>query len=115
MMTKISNDCQQTSVGELVPVFMNEMQHSIHEIVSDWANALTISREEAETVAMFTTGTIFGAILLWIQQPEDKQTVEDLADQMMPLLLDGIGSTSKMLIENEDFAKGPTKRGSIGM
>ena len=90
MMVKISNDCQQTSMGELVPVFMKEMQHSIHEVVSLWTNTLTISKAEAKTLAIFTTGAIFGAGLLWIQQSDNTQSIDELADQIMPLLMEGI-------------------------
>ena len=90
MMTKISNDCQKTSMGELIPVFMKEMQHSIHEVVSLWANTLTLPKAEAKTLAMFTTGAVFGAGLLWAQQPDNPQSIDELADQMMPLLMDGI-------------------------
>ena len=91
MMMRISNDCQQTSMGELVPVFMKEMEHSIHEVVSLWANTLTISKAEAKTLAMFTTGAIFGAGLLWGQQSDNRQSIDELADQIMPLLMEGIG------------------------
>ncbi|MEM7117557.1 MAG: TetR/AcrR family transcriptional regulator [Chloroflexota bacterium] len=90
MMTKISNDCQKTSMGELTPVFMKEMEHSIHEIVSLWTDTLTISKAEAKAVAMFTTGAIFGAGLLWGQQSENRQSIDELAGQIMPLLMDGI-------------------------
>ena len=90
MMRKISNDCQQTSMGELVPVFMKEMQHSIHEVVSRWANTLTTSKAEAKALALFTTGTVFGAGLLWVQQSDDTQSIDELADQIMPLLMEGI-------------------------
>ncbi len=99
MMTRISNECQQTSMGELVSVFMNEMQQSLHEVVSSWVGGLEISPEEANTVAMYTTGTIFGAVLIWIQQTEGKQSIEELADQMMPLLMEGIGSSSNIIVE----------------
>ena len=90
MMAKITDDCQQTSMGELVPVFMNEMQGSIHEVVSSWTNTLTISKAEAKTLAMFTTGAIFGAGLLWVQQSDNTQSIDELADQIMPLLMEGI-------------------------
>lgn len=39
---------------------------------------------------MFMTGVIFGASLLWVQQPEGKQGIDEVADQMMPLLMEGI-------------------------
>ena len=90
MMMRISNDCQQTSMGELIPVFMKEMEHSIHAVVSLWVNTLTISKAEAKTVAMFTTGAIFGAGLLWGQQSDKTQSIDELADQIMPLLMEGI-------------------------
>ena len=89
-MTGISNNCQQVSMGDLIPVFMQEMEHSIYEVVSLWANTLTISKTEAKTLAMFTTGAIFGAVLLWRQQPNNTQSIEDLADQIMPLLMEGV-------------------------
>ena len=91
MMMRISNDCQQTSMGELIPVFMKEMEHSIHEVVSLWANTLTISKAEAKAVAMFTTGAIFGVGLLWAQQADNIQSIDELADKTMPLLMGGIG------------------------
>lgn len=90
VMANITNDCQKTSMGELVPVFMNEMQGSIHEVVSSWTNTLTISKAEANTVAMFTAGAIFGAGLLWVQQSDNTQSIDELADQIMPLLMEGI-------------------------
>ena len=90
MMMRISNDCQQTSMGELIPVFMKEMEQSIHEVVSLWTNTLTIPKAEAKTLAMFTTGAIFGAGLLWGQQSDNRQNVDELADKIMPLLMDGI-------------------------
>jgi AcrR family transcriptional regulator len=90
MMTRITDDCQQTSMDELIPVFMTEMQNSIHEVVSLWANTLTISKAEAKTLAMFTTGAVFGAGLLWIQQSDNTQSIDELADQIMPLLMEGI-------------------------
>lgn len=90
MMTKISDDCQKTSMGELIPVFMKEMEHSIYEVVSLWTNTLTLSEAEAKAVAMFTTGAIFGAGLLWGQQSDNRQSIDELADQIMPLLMDGI-------------------------
>ena len=71
---------------------MKEMQHSIHAVVSSWANNLTIAKAEAKTLATFTTGAIFGAGLIWVQQSENKQSIDDLADQIMPLLTEGIGS-----------------------
>ena len=90
MMTGISNNCQQVSMGELIPVFMKEMEHSIYEVVSLWANTLTISKAEAKTLAMFTTGAIFGAVLLWGQQSDNTQSIDELADQIMPLLMEGV-------------------------
>lgn len=90
MMTSISDNCQQVSTGELVPVFMKVMQHIIYEIVLSWTNTLDISDTEAKTLAMFTTGAIFGSALLWGQQPDNTQSIEELADQIMPLLMEGI-------------------------
>ena len=90
LMTKISNDCQQTSMGELLPVIIKEMQNSIHEVVSSWANTLTISKAEAKTLAMFTTGAVFGAVSLWGQQSDNTQSIDELADQIMPLLIESI-------------------------
>jgi len=78
------------SMGELIPVFMKEMEHSIHEVVSLWVNTLTISKAEAKTLAMFTTGAIFGAGFLWGQQSDNTQSIEEFADQIMPLLMEGI-------------------------
>ena len=89
-MTGISNNCQQVSMGELMPVFMKEMEYSIYEVVSLWANTLTISKADAKTLAMFTTGAIFGAVLLWIQQSDNTQSIDELADQIMPMLMEGI-------------------------
>ncbi|MEM7343696.1 MAG: TetR/AcrR family transcriptional regulator [Chloroflexota bacterium] len=91
MMMRISDDCQKTSMGELIPVFMKEMELSIHEVVSSWVKTLPISEAEAKTVTLFTTGAIFGAGLLWGQQSGNTQSIDDLADQMMPLLMGGIG------------------------
>ncbi|MBV7337881.1 TetR/AcrR family transcriptional regulator [Chloroflexi bacterium TSY] len=90
MMMRISDDCQRTSMGELIPVFMKEMEHSIYEVVSLWASTLTISKAEAKTLAMFTAGAIFGAGLLWGQQSDNRQSIDELADQVMPLLMEGI-------------------------
>ena len=91
MMMRISNDCQKTSMGELIPVFMKEMEQSIHEVVSSWADTLTISEAEAKTLAMFTTGAIFGSGIIWGQQSDNTQSIDELADQIMPLLMEGIG------------------------
>ncbi len=89
-MMRISNEWQQLNMSELVPLLMNEMQHSIHEVVSPWVNTLTISKTEAESLAMFTTGAVFGAGLLWAQQPDGTQSIDEFADQIMPLLMQGI-------------------------
>ena len=67
------------------------MEQSIHEVVSSWANTLTISKAEAKTLAMFTTGAIFGVGILWGQQSDNTQSIDELADQIMPLLMEGIG------------------------
>lgn len=90
LMTRILNDCRQTSMDELLPVIMKEMQISIYEVVSVWANTLTISKIEAKTVAIFTTGVIFGAVSFWGQESDNTQSIEELADEIMPLLMEGI-------------------------
>lgn len=89
-MVGISENCQQVSMGELVPVFMTEMQEIIFEVTLSWAEKLTISKPEANTLAMFATGAILGTSLLWAQQPDGKQSADELADQIMPLLVDGL-------------------------
>lgn len=90
LMMKVSNDCQPTSMGELVPLIMAEMQNSIHEVVLVWANKLKISKTEAKTLTIFTAGAVFGAVALWGQQSDSKQSSDDLAHQIMPLLMEGI-------------------------
>ncbi len=89
-MVGISENCQQVSMGELVPVFMTEMQEIIYEITLSWTENLEISKTEATTLALFTTGAILGSSLLWAQRSDGKQSADELADQMMPLLLDGV-------------------------
>ena len=90
LMVKISEDCQPTSMGELVPLIMTEMQNSILEIVSEWADDIAIPKSEARTLAMFTAGAIFGAVVIWGQQVDTRQSIEDLANRIMPFLIKGI-------------------------
>lgn len=92
LMAKVSNECQPTSVDELVPLIMTEMQNSIHEIVLAWANDLNISKADADMLAMFTAGSIFGAVALWGQCSYGGLSIEQLADQIMPLLMNGLSS-----------------------
>jgi len=56
LMMKTSNDCQPTSMGELIPLVMTEMQNSIHEVVLVWANKLKISKTEEKTLTIFKAG-----------------------------------------------------------
>lgn len=90
LMMKVSDECQPTSMGELVPLIMTEMQDSIHEIVLAWTNELMISKADAKTLAMFTAGAVFGAVALWGQQSDSRQSIDDLANQIMPLLMMGV-------------------------
>ncbi|MEO1290219.1 MAG: TetR/AcrR family transcriptional regulator [Chloroflexota bacterium] len=90
LMTKVANDCQPTSMGELVPLIMTEMQDSIHEIVMAWTSELMISKVAAKTLAMFTAGAVFGVVTLWGQQSDSRQRIDDLANQIMPLLMMGV-------------------------
>ncbi len=90
LMTKILGDCQQSPTDELTPVIMQELQDSLYEAVLLWANTLEISKADAKALAMFTAGVVFGAVWQWGKQPDQQQSIEDLADQMMPLLTDGI-------------------------
>ena len=90
LMVKISEDCQPTSIDELVPLIMTEMQNSIFEIVLGWADDVAVSKSEARTLAMFTAGAIFGAVVIWGQDINNRQRIEDLANEIMPFLIKGI-------------------------
>lgn len=92
LMMKISEDCQPTSMDELIPLIMTEMQDSIHELVFTWASDLKISKSEVKTLAMFTAGTVFGTVALWGQHSDAQLSIDQLADRVMPLLMDGIGA-----------------------
>ncbi|MEL6408647.1 MAG: TetR/AcrR family transcriptional regulator [Chloroflexota bacterium] len=91
LMVKISQDCQPTSMSELIPLIMTEMQNSIHEVVLAWMNKLNISKAEASTLAMFIAGAVFGAVALWGQQSDSKQRSDEFANQIIPLLMVGVG------------------------
>ena len=88
LMMKTSNECQPTSMGELIPLIMTEIQNSIYEIVLAWTDGLNISKVQAKTLAMFTAGAILGAIVLWSQDTQ-RMNIDELADHIMPMLLDG--------------------------
>ena len=53
LVTRVLDDCQRTSMAELAPVFLREMQKSFHEIVTEWVNRLDIPQSEADTLATF--------------------------------------------------------------
>ncbi|MEO0599276.1 MAG: TetR/AcrR family transcriptional regulator [Chloroflexota bacterium] len=93
LMRKISEDCQPTSMGELVPLIMTEMQNSILEIVLEWVSSMTIPKTQRRKLAIFTAGAIFGSVVIWGQQVDEEQTIEDLVDQTMPFLVEGIDIT----------------------
>ena len=94
LMSRISNDCKPTSVDELIPLIMTEMQNSIFDVVRAWTDDLGGSEAEARTLAMFAAGTIFGSVVLWGQSSYSKQTVNQLAEQLMPLLMNGVSQYS---------------------
>ena len=90
LMAKISSECKPTSVDELIPLIMTEMQNSIFDVVLAWTSDLDITQAEARTLTIFTAGTIFGAVALWGQHGYPDESIEQLADQIMPLLTSGV-------------------------
>jgi hypothetical protein len=67
------------------------MQNSIFDVVLAWTNDLSIAQAEARTLTTFAAGTIFGAVVLWGQHRYPDESIEQLADQIMPLLTAGVG------------------------
>ena len=90
LMTKISSECKPTSVDELIPLIMTEMQNCIFDVVLAWTGDLNIAQAEARTLTIFTAGTIFGAVALWGQHGHPDESIEQLAEQIMPLLTAGV-------------------------
>lgn len=94
LVLKISHECTPTPLDDLLPLIMTEMQNSIYDVTLRWAENLPQTQRgerSPETVAMVSAGTIFGSVNLWGQ---DKRglTIDQLADEIMPLLMDGIGA-----------------------
>jgi AcrR family transcriptional regulator len=92
LMADISSECQPTSADELIPLVMTEMQNCIFDVVLDWTRSLNIDPVEAKTLAIFMVGTIFGVVALWGKDGYSDETIEQLTDQIMPLLMKGVGS-----------------------
>lgn len=95
--TALSGECGPTPTDGLLPLIMTEMQNAIYDIMLTWTNALGTTSDAAhqsETLAMFMAGTIIGTVTLWKQHAYPDTTVEQLADQMLPLLMDGVGRFS---------------------
>lgn len=93
IMLKISDDCLPTPVDDLLPLIMTQMQNSIYAVTLTWAHNLPPTGENApppEALAMVSAGTVFGSVNLWAQETRGL-SIEQLADQIMPFLLDGIG------------------------
>ena len=90
LMAKISSECKPTSADELIPLIMTEMQNCIFDVVHAWTGDLNIAQAEARTLTIFTAGTIFGAVALWGQHGYPDESIEQLADQVMPLLTVGV-------------------------
>lgn len=91
-MADISSECQPTSADELIPLVMTEMQNCIFDVVLEWTRSLNIDPAEARTLAIFMVGTIFGVVALWGKDGYSDETIEQLTDQIMPLLMKGLGS-----------------------
>lgn len=92
LLVKIPNECKPTSVNELIPLTMIEMQNIIYEIVLGWVSDINISDTERKALTVFTTGAIFGAVVHWGQHLGSEPNAEQLADRMMPYLVGGVGN-----------------------
>jgi len=91
LMTNISNDCSKVPNDELRPLINAQSQSAIYEVVKMWVSNLPTSTE-TDNLALLIAGTIIGTTTLWQQNQHLALSAEQLADQLMPLIMNGIGN-----------------------
>ena len=87
----IGSHCKPTAVSNLLPHMMMQLQTNVYETVLNWMKTLPEGKESLETLAMVSSGAIFGSVTIAASQ-QFEQTPDKLADAIVPLIMAGIGN-----------------------